>query len=379
MRIQEIDLKIIYNSLGDETLEATINGVTASCPAGTSKSRFEAKILAANRSLDNFKKIENSLIKHSFENIDEFDSILRKYFPRLGATATTALSLAFYSAIEKYKKKYKTTSKKLLFPMPLGNIIGGGSHVKRSGMSIQEIIVIPVKAKTFPNAIKTNFAIWKEIGEELSKKHFTALNYESAWISDINDEIALDLAEKVAKRYKARLGIDIAASQLYKKGKYWYESKALSKESQIDNVIDLIKLYNLIYVEDPMNQDDFEGFAEIRKSSKALICGDDIISTNISRFQDALANFSINSVIVKPNQTGFVSDSIKIIEMAKSEDVVPVVSHRSGETPDVSICRLARLAPMAKFGIAGIRTIKLNELLRQWYIAKKPKLAKVKL
>jgi enolase len=369
MRVRSVELYAIYDSLGEPTVEAVVNGHVAASPGGTSKSKYEAPTVPIRAALRSFGGLKRRLLGNYTQS--SFDEILSKSLSQLGSQATTALSLAFFSA-----SSQKVTN---TFPILLANVLGGGSHSPKGSPSIQEILVAPVKAKTLPEMLKTVFAVWKDVGENILKKSFAALNYESSWTAAISNEGALDTVSSVASSYRCEIGIDAASSQYYKNGVYLLGDKfRLSQENMIEYVLGLVRDYNLFYIEDPLHQDDFDGFAELCKKlrGRSLVCGDDLISTNFSRFMLALTKCSINSTIVKPNQNGTVSGCLDIIRNSYPYNTIPIVSHRSRETPDTSLCRLAQLAPLAKLGVAGIRTVKLNGLLRLWNTANKPRISK---
>ncbi|MEM7813343.1 MAG: enolase C-terminal domain-like protein [Candidatus Aenigmatarchaeota archaeon] len=375
IKIQSVDLYPIYDSSGGQTLEAAVNGATASAPGGISTSAYEAKTVPIAMALKAFEKTKKELIGTFSQS--SFDAKLEDLMPQLGAQATTALSLAFYANEQSLRAAAATYSPANTFPNLIGNVLGGGSHTPfKGGLSVQEILIIP-KSKTLPAAIETNFKIWREVGDALAKRGPCGLNYEAAWTADISDDAALALVARIAKKARAAIGIDIAASQLYKSGEYVWSNQTLKRESHIERVLELIKKYKLVYVEDPVQQDDFSGFATITAavSGNALICGDDLVATNLERLKRAIREKAINALIVKPNQTGTVSAAVAVISHATKNKLVPVMSHRSRETSDTAVCTLAQLCPLAKFGVAGIRTAKLNGLLRLWRAAVKPKLA----
>lgn len=368
MKIGKINLRIIRDSLGNKTIEAIVNGHKASSPSGTSKSRYEAKIIETGKSISNFRKMKKQFLRDLTQQ--KFDELLKKHMKNLGSQATTALSLAFFSK-QGEKQKIKNT-----FPNLLGNVLGGGIHAKKTKMNIQEILVLP-KVKTIPQAIKINMKIWEDVGKELKSAE---LNIESAWSSNITNEEALDIVSRIAKKYRARIGVDFAASHFYRNRKYIYWDRKLTREQQIKYVARLTDEYNFVYIEDPLQQKDFSGFRKLKENlSGALVCGDDLIATNPKRLGMAIRKKSINAVIVKPNQIGNVTDCLKIIRIARKNKIIPVVSHRSGETKDVSICRLAQYTPLAKFGVTGIRKIKLNELARLWHRAENPRMMKFRI
>jgi len=371
-KIEKIELYHIYDSLGGQTLEAVIDGHAAACAGGISRSAYEAPIVPVAQALRVFEKSKKELLGTFSQS--SFDAKLSKLLPKIGAQATTALSLAFYSA--SYSNKPKANHNEQ-FPTLLGNVLGGGAHSPcKTRMKIQEILTIP-RTKTLTAAIETNFKIWRAVGEELQKRGTCGLGFEAAWAADTTDETALEIVSKIAKQNRAVLGVDMAASQFYRKGQYTWSDKMLNRDAHIERVLGLAKRFKLGYIEDPVHEDDFEGFAKIleRTKGRTFVCGDDLISTNLDRLKRAIRERAINAVIVKPNQNGTIGGSIAVIEHAKRNGITPVISHRSRETPDTSVCKLALQCTIAKFGVAGIRTVKSNGLLRLWRSSSKPQMA----
>jgi len=367
--VKDIKLRIIFNSFGQETIEALINNkFSASSSGGISRSSFEAKVIPPEKAIKNFKKIKNKFLGDFSQK--EFDSILKKYEDKLGSILTTSLSLSFF-VMEFYSGNYE----KRYFPKLLVNVLGGGKHSFIDGPEIQEFLVIP-KGKTIRDIIRNAIDIWNEVKEELRERNsLFGLNPETAWLSNISNEDALDLVSKIAKKYKSSFGVDFAASSIYKNGKYVYKDKELSREEQIDYVIKLSKDFKLKYIEDPLCELDEKGFKELIKKSNSLICGDDLIATNyerLKRFKD-----SINAVIIKPNQAGTVTECLEIINFSRKHGIVSVVSHRSTKTSCTSEAKLSLLADAAKFSVTGIDSARCNELLRIWDEVKNPKIREV--
>ncbi len=377
MRVDCISLRRIFNSRGEETTEAIIFsgdkiGIGSS-PSGASVGSKEAKLVDLNEGMKNFEGIKNKFCGDFSQ--ESFDELLEKNLDKLGGNITTALSFAYFN-LDKESLVYKTEGE---MPYPLGNAVGGGVHSGK--MEIQEILVLPVNAKNVYEAIKTNFEIWKEIKEKYKDKFF-GVNDEGALVMDFGNEEALKIVSEIAGKYKARIGIDLAASELFKDGAYCYGEKKLSKEDQFELVSKWIEDYDLYYIEDPFEENDNENFKKLREKfgDKCLIVGDDLFATHKENLDNEIAN----SVIVKPNQIGTISGAIKCIEKTKKLGMVPVLSHRSGETCDTTIAFLSLLTPIAKFGISQIRVAKLNELIRIWELLeicnkdKEPRMAKLK-
>lgn len=369
MKIRDIKLRIIFNSFGEKTVEATINRrYSASSPSGTSKSKYRASEIDVVQGIKNFNKIKKKFLgEFSQESLDQR---LKEHISMLGSSVTTAISLAFFLATFKPKK--------VKIPKLLGNVLGGGSFAlsKRCKIEIQEILTIP-KSKNIFKSIETNFLIWREIGERLKRKNkLLGMNVESAWLAELTNEEALALTYDIAKKYDANLGIDFAASHIFKGNRYVYHDKSLSKEEQIEYVRKLIKDFKLVYVEDPLHQGDFDGFSRLKKKVNSIICGDDLIATHPERLRKAIKSKAVNGVIVKPNQAGNMSDVLKVFQIAEENKINTVVSHRSKETCCTAITRLSLISDFVKFGVAGIRVCKLNELIRLWDKTKKPRVRK---
>jgi len=204
---------------------------------------------------------------------------------------------------------------------------------------------------------------------------------EGGWVAHITDEEALELVKLSCDEVSAevdfeiRVNLDIAASSFYNKDSGYYEYKnsgdKLDTDAQIDFILELIKNYNLYFVEDALEENDYEGFAKLTRKAKklkdCLICGDDLFVTNEKRLKKGIARGACNSILIKPNQIGTMSDTLRTVALAINNNYVPVVSHRSGETTDDTIAHLAvaSCAPMIKTGVVGgERIAKLNELIR---------------
>ncbi len=374
MKIDCINLRKVFNSRGEETTEATLFsgdkiGIGIA-PSGASVGSKEAKLINLDEGIKNFNKIKNKFIGEFSR--EEFDLLLMNNLEKIGSNLTTSLSFAFFN-LERDSFVSKVSGE---FPIPLGNVIGGGVHHGKT--DIQEILLLPVKAKNIFDAVKTNFRIWNEIRERYKNKYL-GLNDEGALAMNFKNEEALEKVSEIAKEYKVKIGIDLAASELFRRGKYVYKDKKVGKEEQIDLISKWIKDYKLYFVEDPFEENDFFGFRELTKKfrNKCLICGDDIFATQVKRLNGELAN----SVIIKPNQVGTITGALNCIKKAKELKMVPVLSHRSGETCDSTISSLSLLTKIAKFGISQIRIAKLNELIRLWdllkIMGKKPRMAKL--
>jgi enolase len=362
MRIDDLELREIIDSRTQPTIEAEINESYGKAPSGASTGEHEAKCFVP-ENLDRIEKKMQELEGEKFTQ-EEFDEKLKDIdgtddFSEIGAVGI-ASSFAF-----KNSSGFDHSSN---FPLPLSNVVGGGEH--GGNTAIQEFLVLPVNASSFPEALKTNVKIYQELKEKYSQK-LRGMNDEGALIMDMDDEQTLKAVKKIADKHEARIGLDVAASEFYEDGEYHLESmmRTHSPEEHLDFIQKLIDTFDLVYVEDPFDEEDFRMHAKLTsKNPDVMICGDDLFTTDRERLQEGIENGSCNSLIVKPNQIGTVSDAAKTVELGEENDYVPVISHRSGETCDATISDLALEweCPVIKAGIADIRIAKLNRLMRLW-------------
>lgn len=359
----------------------------ASAPSGTSVGKYEANFMP--------RKIDE-LIKHAEKRImpklrgmqtssqENFDYILKEMdgtenYSNMGGSVSIALSMAFANACAKVRgielfREMK--GGKYSLPYPLGKCIGGGAHAK-SSTSIQEFLSIPIGAKNLSEAIQANKKMHEVVYTALKENFQTfkkKLDYEGGWVANITDEDALGIMSGAAMHVTAEtgvkigIGIDVAANNLYKNGKYHYGKESKTPAKQLEYILDMIEEYNLFYVEDAFAEDDFSSFAELTSKAKdCLVCGDDLFATNKNRLERGVKKKACNSVIIKPNQAGTLTQTYDAIRFARQKHYVPVVSHRSGETEDSLISHIAVAfnCPVIKIGIVGKeREAKLDELCR---------------
>ena len=391
MNIRDIALRRIIDSRGNPTIEAEIRTKTgfgrAAAPAGASTGTHEAvawpegSVTKGMQSAE--KKVLPQLIGLSSDDQETFDKTLRDIdgtanFSNIGGNVTVALSLACAKAaadskeIGLYEHVGKTDGYAL--PAPMSNVLGGGAHAI-GGTDIQEFLVTSF-TDDVNSAIEANSAVHKKVGSMLNEKFpniALGKGDEGAWVAPMGNvdalELVVDAANKVENEtgVEIRPGLDMAASEFYKDGKYRYKEQTLTPEKQVDFVAGLIEEYNLHSVEDPLDQEDFESWANLTEETDALIIGDDLYVTNTERLQKGIEMGSTNSILIKPNQIGTLTDTINAVELANKADMATVISHRSGETTDSTIAHLGvAFGPHAiKTGImGGERIAKLNELVR---------------
>jgi enolase len=323
--------------------------------------------------------------------LDEIDSLLHELdgtpnFSRIGGNAAVAVSMAVAKAAAAARGlplyKYLGGEEAVLLPYPLGNVLGGGAHAGKRAPDIQEFLVIPIGAKNFADAAFANARVHKHVRALIEAKDPTfagGRSDEGAWAPDLDSLAAVETVVRACEKtggemgFEIRPALDVAASSLYdgNEKKYFYKRDGKSRDGgeQIDFILDLIDTYKLFFVEDPLQEEDFDGFAELTKKvgKKCLICGDDLFVTNVARIKNGIKIGAANSVLIKPNQIGTLSDTLAAVKLAKQNDYVSVISHRSGETADKTIAHLAVAwgCPIIKTGaVGGERIAKLNELIR---------------
>ena len=391
MIIKGINLRKIIDSRGNPTVEADV--ITnegfgrAAAPAGASTGTFEAHAWPKNNvdlGISNAKEnVIPSLIGIASNDQETFDETIKdkdgtKNLQNVGGNIAVALSLACAKAAADSKSiplfEHVSKTKSYSIPAPMSNVLGGGAHAI-GGTDIQEYLVT-----SFDNdvntAIETNAAVHKEVAKILKEKFpniALGKGDEGAWVAPLENVEALELVTRAVDNVQketgveVRTGLDVAASEFYKNGKYVYKEQTLTPEEQVDFMLGLIEEYDLHSVEDPLDQNDFESWASLTDQTDSLIIGDDLYVTNSERLREGIEKKSTNSILIKPNQIGTLTDTIKAVEMAKGAEMATVISHRSGETTDTSIAHLgvAFESHAIKTGImGGERIAKLNELVR---------------
>ncbi|MDY6986398.1 MAG: phosphopyruvate hydratase [Candidatus Thermoplasmatota archaeon] len=387
--IEDVELRKILDSRGNATVEAEVYTDVAagrfSCASGASTGEHEVVSFAGSvdKSIENFD--EEKLIGLSVFDQKGFDARLHEMdgtdnFSFIGGNVATALSIACARCAANtlsvplylYLGGRFATS----LPLPLGNVLGGGKHAV-GGTDIQEYLVIST-APRFVDRAFGNAAVHKKVKELLQKRfpeEAIGKGDEGAWVAKLGNEEALQLVKEACDAvsdsmgFSVRAGLDIAASELFDGTHYRYKEKKRTKEEQISFVAELVDKYGLYYVEDPLEENDFDGFAQLtaQVGGKALVCGDDLFVTNRARVVKGIELKAANCVLIKPNQVGTLSDTADTVDLARKNGYYTVVSHRSGETEDSTIAHLAIAFSSAgiKCGaVGGERIAKLNELIR---------------
>lgn len=374
--IKEVNAKTILDSRREKTVYVSVNtnvGVFgASSPNGKSKGKYEAKsyIKGLDEDIKMLKKFSAYFSSEKIERFDDLRHVEDIVDRQIGANTLFALESAILKAIAKEQKKeiwklINTGTKK--FPRLVGNCIGGGKHSSGKRPDFQEFLLIPDLKN-----VKENWEKSKKVKEEIKyylkekdDKFNKEKNDEDAWNTTLNEKEVFDILEKTGIPF----GTDVAASSFFKRKKYLYENPLLKreKEEQFEYISHLMKNFGLFYIEDPFEEEDFEGFAKLlKKFPDSLIVGDDLTVTNQTRLEKAIKMKSINALIVKPNQCGSLLEVKRVCELARKNNIKIVFSHRSGETSETILADLAVGfgADFFKCGITGKeREAKIKRLI----------------
>lgn len=408
-KIKQISSREILNAKGDPTIETTViltDGAVgiASVPSGTSIGKYEAIDL---RDKDE-KRYRGNGVLNAITNIDKLISPLlvgtessdqrqidKKMITidgtpnkeKLGANATLSVSIAVAKAaarsavlplflyLREYVKKDELPPK---IPTPCFNIINGGKH--GGNVNFQEFLVIPATSKSYSESLELGSNVYFSLKKIIENNNLSTLvGLEGGFSPKLStNQDALLLIKQSIEESNLRvgfdmfIGIDAASNNFYSENKYNIKDKASTLTNK--ELIAFYKLvndqYHLLYLEDGLSEDDWEGWQELftTMSSQTMIVGDDLTATNPLRLQIALAKKAINAIIIKPNQIGTVIEALAVSEMAKEAGIKVIVSHRSGETNDDFIAdfSVAISADYVKFGapVRGERVSKYNRLLQ---------------
>ncbi len=404
-KIKKISGRQIIDSRGNPTIEANLtfdSGITGRgmSPSGASTGKLEALELRDNdnsiylgKSVLKAVNNINTTISNNFDtNFDYDQSSFDKFLidsdgtenkSNYGANAILALSLAFAhaNAHEKNQPLYKSFTKQQNYtlPVPLMNIINGGAHANNN-LDFQEFMILPIGFKTFSESLRAGVETFHTLKEILNKKGMsTSVGDEGGFAPNVKDnEEALNLLLEAINQAgyipgeNIYLGLDVASSEFYSNGVYTLNSinKTLKSDELSNYLEDLCDKYPIISIEDGMAEDDWDGWRMLTKSlgQKVQLVGDDIFVTNPEILMKGIDEKVANSILIKLNQIGTVTETLNTIELARKHDYNYIISHRSGETEDVTIADLsvATFSGQIKTGSLSRsdRTSKYNQLLR---------------
>lgn len=403
--IEKIYAREILDSRGNPTVEVDVRTQSghmgrAAVPSGASTGGHEAIEL---RDMDDnryfgkgVKKAVNNintLIAETLIGVDakkqtEIDHMMISLDgtdnkSKLGANAILGVSMAVahVGANVCGESLYQKFSKNnhFLLPMPMMNILNGGSHADNS-VDIQEFMIVPFGANTFSDALQMGTEIFHHLKSVLNMKGMTtAVGDEGGFAPNLNSneeaiEIIIESILKAGVKPGADvfIALDVAASELYENGLYnlFSENKKLETDGMVDYLSTLVKNYPIISIEDGLHEDDWEGWTKLTSEigTNVQIVGDDLTVTNIDRLKRSIDDESMNAILIKLNQIGTVTETIQAIDLARDAGFGAIISHRSGETEDTTIADLAVGMGMGqiKTGSASRtdRICKYNQLLR---------------
>ncbi len=401
--IVSITAREILDSRGNPTIEVDIlcadgSFGRAAVPSGASTGEHEANELRDNDS----KRYMGKGVGKAVRNVNKviaprltgLDSASQKLIDgtmidldgtpnksKLGANAILGVSLAAAKAsanslgIPLYRYLGGITANTL--PVPLMNIVNGGAHADNN-LDFQEFMIVPVGFKSFREAIRAGVEVFHNLKAILKKKGYsTSVGDEGGFAPNLksNEEAIECISEAIVKAgYKTGTGIslalDVASSEFFENGKYTVEGRKLGKDKLIELYGEWVKRYPIISIEDPFAEDDWEGWRMITKElgDRVQIVGDDVFVTNTKRLERGIKEKAANSILVKVNQIGSLTETLEAIRMARDAGYTYIISHRSGETEDSTIADIAVAtnSGQIKTGSASRsdRVAKYNQLLR---------------
>ena len=407
-KIKSVHARQILDSRGNPTVEADVvledgSFGRAAVPSGASTGSGEALELrdggdafggkAVMKAVENVNsKIAEAVIGAEASDQSGIDKIMLdldgpENKSNLGANAILSVSLAVAKAeaasenlpLYKYIAKI-TDTEELSLPMPMINVMNGGAHASWA-TDIQEYMILPVGAATFPEAIRMSAEVFHALASVLKEEGYpTTVGDEGGYAPRVKNGNAepLSLLEKAVEKagYKLgedfALGLDVASSEFYKDGEYDLKANGekLNSEEMVAFVKDLADKNPLVTIEDGLAENDWENWAKLTEQlgNKVQLVGDDLLVTNVKLLQKAIDEKASNAILIKPNQIGSLSETIAAVKLAKENGFNTVMSHRSGETEDTTIAHLAVGLNCGQIKTGSMsrtdRVAKYNELLR---------------
>jgi enolase len=403
--ISDIHARQILDSRGNPTVEVDVllsDGIIgrAAVPSGASTGEYEAyELRDGNNSLYRGLSVQNAIsnvnidISNTFsgrnpfeqnkidQDLIELDGTNNKN--KLGANAMLGFSMAVAKSaalsLNVPLYQYLGGIRSNTLPVPMMNIINGGAHAN-NGLDFQECMIMPIGFSNFSDALRAGTEVFHNLKQILSDKGYSvAVGDEGGFAPDVNNlyDALANISDAIEKSgYKLGeqiyIAIDAAASELFDGQNYFLkgENKKLNTDQLVKYWEDLCKKFPVISIEDPFDENDWNGFKELTKKigKNVQIVGDDLFVTNKNRLLTGIENNSANSILIKLNQIGTLSETIETIELAKNSQFGVIVSHRSGETEDVFISDLSVGLNTGQIKTGSVsrtdRTAKYNQLIR---------------
>lgn len=402
MTIQKVKARQILDSRGNPTVEVdlAIDGYwgRAAVPSGASTGAYEAHELRDKdsqrylgrgviQSLLNIAQLGDELEGQSFTSFKDFDQWLKdkdgsSHKSYLGANTLLGLSLAYVKAQAQAQNLFLfefllPDQMEYVLPVPLMNILNGGTHAN-NGLDVQEFMIVPVCGGSFSEALRAGVEIFHHLKAQLVKRSYSiAVGDEGGFAPNLkNNEEALDLimssieAAGYVPGEDIFLALDVASTELFEDGYYKWENQKISSEALIEIYGSWCARYPLISIEDGAAEDDWSSWIQTHKKlgNCVQLVGDDLFVTNIHRLQKGIEKKAANAILIKVNQIGTLWETVEAISMGHKAGYETIMSHRSGETEDVTIADLAvgLKCSQIKTGspCRGERTAKYNQLLR---------------
>ena len=403
MKIQDIKAREIFDSRGNPTVECEmmVDGVgypfRGLVPSGASTGKFEAIELRdgdKNRmsgkgvlnAVSNVNEIlKPQLISRDFSNYEEFDNFMISLDGTLnkskfGANAILSLSLAFYKAwsyINFGSVFLSQGNSNLSIPVPMLNVINGGQHADND-VDFQEFMILPIGFPSFKEALSGTHSVISNIKKDLKSQSLnTNLGDEGGFAPNLKSHLdVLDcICESIIKAgYELnnhfKISLDAASSEFFSDGKYNFEGNTYMTDEMIGVYENICNKYPIFSIEDALNEEDYEGWTKITEKlgHKIKLVGDDLFVTNLEKLKTGIEKKQANSILIKLNQIGTVTETLQAISLASSNQFASIMSHRSGETEDSFIADLAVASscPLIKTGslARSDRVAKYNQLLR---------------
>lgn len=401
-KIKQIKARQIIDSRGNPTVEVDIilaNGVLgrAAVPSGASTGEHEAIELRDNdksvymgkgvlKAVNNVNTVIAKAIKGKDADFKKIDKIVLELDgtdnkSKLGANAILGVSMAVAKAAAINKKvplyKFLGGTKANILPVPLMNIINGGVHADNN-LDIQEFMIMPIGAPTFSRAMQTACEVFHHLKKILHDRNLaTSVGDEGGFAPNLqsNEEALTVIMQAIEKAgYKPGkdvfIAMDAASSSFYENGKYNYNGKLVSAEEMVSVYESMVKNFPVVSIEDGLYENDWSGWKKLTNAlgSKCQLVGDDLFVTNVKRLKEGIEKGVANSILVKVNQIGSLSETLDTVNLAKKNKYTSIMSHRSGETEDTTIAHLAVSTGVGQIKTGSLsrtdRLAKYNELLR---------------
>jgi len=403
MKLKNITAREIFDSRGNPTVECELifenipfpfRGMV---PSGASTGKFEAlelRDLDSNRmsgkgvlkAVSNVNElIKPIILEKSFNGFIDFDKFLidldgTENKSKFGANAILSLSLAYYKAwsYSNFGAIFLSQgTENLIIPVPMLNVINGGQHADNE-VDFQEFMILPIGFNSLTEALSSTHSVITNIKKELKSRSLnTNLGDEGGFAPNLKSHLdVLDLiCDSILKAGYSlndhfKISLDAASSEFYSNGKYNFEGNSYSTEEMISVYENICDKYPIFSIEDALNEEDYEGWVKITSKigSKIRLVGDDLFVTNIQKLKTGIDEKQANSILIKLNQIGTVTETLEAIKLATENNFASIMSHRSGETEDsfISDLAVASRCPLIKTGslARSDRVAKYNQLLR---------------